>query len=43
MANVLKTPKKILEAAADAIETAVDKADDTVEVIAEKAGDTKEN
>lgn len=42
MANLLKNPKKILEAAADAIETAVDKAGDTVEVIAEKAGDTKE-
>ena len=42
MANKIKSPAEILEAAGNAIETAVDKAGDGVEALAGKASDAKE-
>lgn len=42
MANKIKSPAEILEAAGTAIETAVDKAGDGVEALAGKASDAKE-
>ena len=42
MANKIKSPADILEAAGNAIETAVDKAGDGVEALAGKASDAKE-
>ena len=42
MANRIKSPAEILEAAGNAIETAVDKAGDGVEALAGKASDAKE-